>query len=61
MSASKNSTFGLFLPFETDDLAVAVGEVLLVKLFSVSFPTDDFSGDIFAETVNSQTAAERSF
>ncbi len=40
------------LPFETVDL-LAVGEVLLVMLFSVSFPTDDFSGHIFAETVSS--------
>ena len=40
------------LPFKTVDL-LAVGKVLLVMLFSVSFPTDDFSGDIFAETVSS--------
>ena len=43
------------LPFETDDLAVVlvVAEMLLVMLFFVSCPTDDFSGNILAETVSS--------
>ncbi len=50
---AKTAPLNFSLPFETVDLAVAVGEVLLVMLFSVSFPTDDFSGDIFAETVSS--------
>ena len=49
---AKTALLDFSLPFETVDL-LAVGEVLLVMLFSVSFPTDDFSGDIFAETVSS--------
>ena len=35
-------------------MVLAVAEVLLVMLFnSVSFPTDDFSSEILAETVSS--------